>query len=89
MLLFESGWHQVSVRQIILDSKLSMARRFFKVFIVTLFWLNDQPDPNKNYFDGINLIKTNCFDIDGAIKQLKSLQEKLSEKLEMNFVLKI
>lgn len=33
--------------------------------------LNDQSDPGVNLFDGINLIKTNYFSIDGVIKELK------------------
>ena len=37
--------------------------------------LNDQLDCNLNLFDGVNLNKTNYFDIGGVIKQLKSLHQ--------------
>ena len=36
---------------------------------------NDQSDPDVNLLDGINLIKTNFFDIDGLTEQLESSRQ--------------
>ena len=53
------------------------------------FGLNDQLDLNINLFNGINLIKNYYFDIDGAIKQLKSSQQNSLSIFHLIFIMKI